>query len=148
MTRAIRFSYVKDVAGVKTEQERWKSCMGIVQDNFDLILGRLFVEQYFSGSSRALALDMTHRILSEFKTMIGEATWLLPEDKAVALTKAQKMEERIGYPDYLWNMTKMREEYAGFVGDPHSHLNNLLTNMKAADLYNLKKLRKPVDRSK
>lgn len=122
--------------------------MGIVQDNFDLILGRLFVEKYFSGTSRALALDMTHRILAEFKVMIGEATWMLPADRAVALRKASLMEERIGYPDYLWNMTKMREEYVGFIGEPQSHLHNLLTNMKAADLYNLKKLRKQVDREK
>lgn len=146
--REIRFKYVKIVAGVKSEQDRWKSCIGIVQDNFDIIIGRLFVDKYFTGENRLSAQKMTKRILDEFKIIIEETEWMEEVDKVVALEKVEKMEVRIGFPDYLYNDTKMREEFEGFIGRPDDHLGNLISNMKAADISNMKKLREEVDRTK
>ena len=57
------------------------------------------------------ATEMIYNIRNEFIKILKEVDWMDTESKAVALEKADKMDIKIGYPDYIYNDTYLEELY-------------------------------------
>ena len=60
---------------------------------------------------QATALEMIHDIREAFNELLEENDWMDMETRSVAEDKANGMTERIGYPEYITNKTRLEEEY-------------------------------------
>ena len=54
---------------------------------------------------------MIHEIRDAFNDLLEENEWMDTETRLVAEDKANSMNERIGYPEYITNKTRLEEEY-------------------------------------
>ena len=54
---------------------------------------------------------MIHDIREAFNELLEENDWMDPETRKVAEDKANSMTERIGYPEYITNDTRLEGEY-------------------------------------
>ena len=54
---------------------------------------------------------MIHDIREAFNELLEENEWMDTETRHVAEDKANSMTERIGYPEYITNDTRLQEEY-------------------------------------
>lgn len=54
---------------------------------------------------------MIHEIRHAFNDLLEENEWMDTETRLVAEDKANSMNERIGYPEYITNKTRLEEEY-------------------------------------
>jgi predicted metalloendopeptidase len=61
---------------------------------------------------KATALEMIHDIREAFNELLELNEWMDEETREVAKDKANSMNERIGYPEYITNRTKLEDEYA------------------------------------
>jgi predicted metalloendopeptidase len=91
---------------------------------------------------------MIENIKKEFKLIVNENKWMDNQSKREALTKADLMDQHIGYPDYVYNNSYLDKEYSGYNFNEKSYFNNLFT----VNINVLKKmfgeLRKPTDKTK
>ncbi len=55
---------------------------------------------------------MIHDIREAFNELLEENDWMDGETRQVAEDKANGMTERIGYPEYITNSTRLEDEYA------------------------------------
>lgn len=57
------------------------------------------------------ALEMIHDIREAFNELLKENEWMDDETRLVAEEKANSMNERIGYPEYITDTYNLEEEY-------------------------------------
>ena len=55
---------------------------------------------------------MIHDIREAFNELLEHNEWMDDETRAVAKDKANSMNERIGYPEYITNKTRLEEDYS------------------------------------
>ena len=55
---------------------------------------------------------MIHDIREAFNELLEHNEWMDDETRAVAKDKANSMNERIGYPEYITNTTRLEEDYS------------------------------------
>ena len=72
-----------------------------------LLCATLLIKSYL----KATALEMIHDIREAFNDLLEENEWMDTETRHVAEDKANSMTERIGYPEYITNDTRLEEEY-------------------------------------
>jgi predicted metalloendopeptidase len=63
-------------------------------------LARLFVEKNFSAESKRAVEDMVGRVHAEFRTRLGNNTWLTKATRQQALNKLDKVKITVGYPQH------------------------------------------------
>ena len=68
---------------------------------------------------QATALEMIHDIREAFNELLEENDWMDMETRSVAEDKANGMTERIGYPEYITNDTRLEEEYRDVLKTDH-----------------------------
>ncbi|ESO99463.1 hypothetical protein LOTGIDRAFT_158548 [Lottia gigantea] len=164
--RDIRKKYHKTIFGSEVERSRWRDCVDYVIDNVGNAVGRLFVEKHFDENAKSIALEMIHNIRESFYQLLDEADWMDKKTQIVAKEKAESIDEKIGYPEYILNNTALDEEYAGvsyallilsyaktespFKVEfyPDKYFENVMANIRSIAIGNLKQLRDKVDRSK
>lgn len=61
---------------------------------------------------QATALDMIYTIRTAFNELLHENQWMDNATKVVAKYKANSMNERIGYPDFLKDPKQLSREYS------------------------------------
>lgn len=54
---------------------------------------------------------MIHTIREAFNELLAENHWMDDETRAVAKSKADSMNERIGYPEFLKDPVQLTKEY-------------------------------------
>ena len=54
---------------------------------------------------------MIHEIREAFNDLLEDNEWMDTETRAVAKDKANSMNERIGYPEYITNTSRLEREY-------------------------------------
>ena len=62
---------------------------------------------------------MIHDIRDAFNDLLEENDWMDMETRLVAEDKANSMTERIGYPEYITNDTRLEEEYKNVSNASH-----------------------------
>ncbi len=76
-----------------------------------MAVGNLFIRDNFNHDSKATALEMIHDIREAFNELLEHNEWMDEETRGVAKDKANSMNERIGYPEYITNHTRLQMEY-------------------------------------
>ncbi|XP_076160206.1 neprilysin-1 [Ptiloglossa arizonensis] len=143
-----RIEFRKILQGILSERNRWSQCVEWTNKKLGMAVGALFIRDNFNSESKETALEMIHSILEAFNELLAENQWMDDETRAVAKNKADSMNERIGYPEFLNDPVELSKEYVMLNITEHHFLENILALLKYDAYHNLQKLRKPVDKNK
>jgi membrane metallo-endopeptidase-like protein 1 len=111
-----------------------------------MAVGSLYIRDHFKHDSKETALEMIHDIRHAFNELLHENMWMDKETRLVAEDKANNMRERIGYPEYITNTTRLIEEYKNVNISTETFLSNLFAILEYEATRNIGKLRKPVEK--
>jgi len=89
----------KKVTGQEEQSPRWKRCGRIVGGSMGEAIGRKYVEKFFAGESRDVALSLIGGIQDAFEQGLPSLTWMDDETRSRAIEKKNTLVNKIGYPD-------------------------------------------------
>ena len=126
--------------GTPQQRPRWKRMLDEEEGYLGDALGQLYVQQYFSPSTKRRYEKMTDDIFQAFRERIRGLDWMSEPTKQRALKKLDAVTKKVGYPE-RWR------DYASYQVDRASFLGNCMRgNAWRSDFY-IRKLYKPVDRT-
>ena len=105
---------------------------------FGELLGKAFVEKYFSEVAQQKVNQMVDNLLSVYATRINNLEWMSAETKKEALNKLSSIGRKLGYPS-KWN------DYSSLNFTPNNYLNNI-KEINRFSIKNHSKLYEEVDR--
>ena len=99
--------YGRKLYGQPEQAARWKRCSNAVNGALGEALGKVYVEQYFAGDSKAKMLEMVHDIEAAMDRDIDQLDWMSPETKVRAKEKLHAVANKIGYPEKWRDYSKL-----------------------------------------
>ncbi len=130
--------YSRKLYGQPEQQARWKRCSNSVNAALGEALGKVYVEQYFAGDSKAKMVEMVKDIETAMDHDIDQLDWMSPATKIRAKEKLNAVANKIGYPDKWRDYTKLEVK-------PEDALGNALRANVFENDRELSKIGKPVD---
>ena len=125
--------------GVPEKPARWKRCSNAVNGALGEALGKVYVEQYFAGDSKAKMLQMVGDIEHAMDSDIDSLTWMSAPTKVRAKEKLHAVANKIGYPE-KWR------DYSSLAVKPDDAVGNEQRANAFENDRQLNKIGKPVDR--
>ena len=125
--QAPRAEFRRVLLGVLADRNRWNKCVEWTNKKMGMAVGSLFVKNHFNHASKLVALEMIQGIRVAFNELLEENHWMDDATRQVAKDKANSMNERIGYPDYIVNATALNIEYDHMKLSPENFLANMFT---------------------
>mmetsp|Transcript_12790 Transcript_12790/g.23054 ORF Transcript_12790/g.23054 Transcript_12790/m.23054 type:complete len:721 (+) Transcript_12790:53-2215(+) len=122
----ILFEFSKVVYGSSKKTDRWELCVSRTKTYLGFMVGRLYVERYFSPNSKALASKIIAGIHSSFRNSIASLEWMDKTTQKLALEKADAMGKKLGYPGFLLNDTQLSKFYSDFQVEAGSYIDNVM----------------------
>ena len=132
--------YGRKLNGQPEQAARWKRCSNSVNGALGEALGKVYVEQYFAGDSKAKMLQMVGDIETAMGQDIDQLEWMSPVTKTRAKEKLHLVANKIGYPD-KWR------DYSTLEVKPDDALGNSLRATAFENDRQLNKIGTPVDHS-
>ncbi|XP_064642955.1 neprilysin-1-like isoform X2 [Lineus longissimus] len=144
----VKNQYIKVLQGVSRDKVRWQKCVEFVNERMGMAVGAMFLRDNFKKESKVVALEMISDIRDAFNEILFEADWMDDETKMVAKEKADAMNERIGYPDFITDPVELDKTYEKLSVEVDHYFKNILAVEKYDAERNTAKLRKPVEKGK
>jgi len=130
--------YGRKLYGQPEQAARWKRCSNSVNGALGEALGKVYVEQYFAGDSKAKMLEMVHDIEAAMDRDIDQLDWMSAATKVRAKEKLNGVANKIGYPEKWRDYSKLEVKADDALG------NSLRANTFENDRQ-LAKIGQPVD---
>jgi putative endopeptidase len=134
------FSFAKVLSGQQEERPRWKRVLDSQDHAMGMILGRIFVQEYFPAPTKQRYVNLVEAIRSAYRDRIHRLNWMSDETKAKALEKLAKMKAKVGYPDH-W------KDYSTLLISTNSYCENMMNASRWHYNDMISKFGKPVDRT-
>ena len=131
--------YSHKLNGIPEKPARWKRCSNAVNGALGEALGKVYVEQYFAGDSKAKMLQMVGDIEHAMSLDIDSLTWMSAPTKLRAKEKLIAVANKIGYPE-KWR------DYSALTVNADDALGNQERASAFENDRELNKIGKPVDR--
>jgi putative endopeptidase len=128
------------MSGQKEQRERWKRALDEEGDAMGMVLGRIFVREYFPEAAKQRYTAMVEAIRSTLHDRIERLDWMGADTKAKALAKLAAITPKVGYPD-KW------KDYSALQVGRDSYAANMMAAARWRFQDNLSKFGKPVDRT-
>lgn len=106
-----RVEFRKILLGIQSERVRWSQCVEWTNKKLGMAVGALFIRDNFNQESKETALKMIHTIREAFNELLADNHWMDDETRNVAKEKANAMNERIGYPEFITDPIELEKEY-------------------------------------
>ncbi|KAL7991121.1 hypothetical protein Chor_014551, partial [Crotalus horridus] len=103
--------FAKEMEGAEKPMELAKTCLSQANKHFGMALGALFVEEYFSSTSKAKVQQLVEDIKHILDQRLEELEWMDEETQRAAQAKLKHMMVMIGYPDFLLSPGAVDKEY-------------------------------------
>jgi putative endopeptidase len=132
--------YGRTLNGQPEQAPRWKRCSNSVNGALGEALGKVYVEQYFAGDSKAKMVQMVSDIEAAMGRDIDQIDWMSPATKVRAREKLHDVANKIGYPDKWRDYSKLEIK-------PEDALGNAQRADQFENDRQLAKIGKPVDHS-
>jgi len=133
------FKMRQALTGQPQIQDRWKRCVGLVDQSLGEALGQRYVELTFGAEGKQRMLKMVDALENSLDSDIHGLAWMSDETKKQAKLKLEAIRNKIGYPD-VWR------DYSSVVIKP----GDLMGNIQRANEFEAKrqvaKIDKPLDR--
>lgn len=138
-----RFEFYGKVLSGKTEMKplHENAIDEITNMEFGELLGKAFVEKYFSQKSQNRVNEMVDNLLIVFQERINGLDWMSKETKIEALNKLNSIGRKLGFPS-KW------EDYSSLAFTPNNYIENVKEINRFSHYKNLKELNQPVDKEK
>lgn len=132
--------YGRTLNGQKEQKPRWKRVMRSENRAIGMILGRIYVKDYFSEAAKQRYNAMVEAIRTAYGERIDQLDWMSPATKAKAREKLAAVTKKVGYPD-KW------KDYSALTIGRQSYAQNMMnaTRWQVQDM--ISKFGKPVDRA-
>jgi putative endopeptidase len=130
--------YGRKLRGQPEQAPRWKRCSNSVDAALGEALGKVYVQHYFAGDSKARMLQMVNDIETAMNNDIDQLTWMSAETKTRAKQKLHLVANKIGYPEKWRDYSKLEVK-------PDDALGNSLRANAFENDRQLNKIGKPVD---
>jgi len=136
-----RFSFYNRVlSGQKEPRLRWKRVLDAEGDAMGMVLGRIFVQEYFGPVAKKRYAAMVEAIRTAYRERINRLDWMSDSTKARALQKLGSVYPKVGYPD-KW------KDYSALVVGRNSYAENMMNAARWGFNDMISKFGKPVDRT-
>jgi putative endopeptidase len=132
--------YGRKLNGQPEQAARWKRCSNSVNGALGEALGKVYVEQYFAGDSKAKMVQMVNDIEAAMDRDIDQLDWMSAATKTRAKEKLHAVANKIGYPDKFRDYSKLEIK-------PDDALGNQQRAEAFENDRQLNKIGKPVDHS-
>jgi putative endopeptidase len=126
--------------GTPEQRPRWKRALDFEEAYLGDALGRLYVQRYFSASTKERYTRLTGEIFDAFRERIRRLDWMTPPTKERALRKLDAVVRKVGYPE-RW------KDYSAYRVERGSFLANAVRGHRWQSAYAIAKLHRPVDRT-
>ena len=138
-----RFSFYGRVLSGKSEMKPYNESAidEITNMEFGELLGKAFVEKYYSDKAQQRVNEMVDNLLIVFRERIEGLDWMSKETKSEALNKLNSIGRKLGFPS-KW------EDYSSLTFSANDYLNNIKVINRFSHYKNLSELNKPVDKEK
>ena len=131
--------YGRKLYGQPEQAARWKRCSNSVNGALGEALGKVYVEEYFAGDSKAKMVEMVKDIEDAMGRDIDQLDWMSAATKVRAKEKLHAVANKIGYPDKWRDYSKLEVK-------PDDALGNMLRATSFENDRQLAKIGKPLDR--
>ncbi len=132
--------YGKVLTGQPQQRPRWKRVLRAENQTLGMILGRIYVKDYFPAASKTRYNTMVEAIRTAYAGRIQKLDWMSPQTKARAEAKLAAITKKVGYPDH-W------KDYSSLQIGRASYPQNVMAGRRWAFQDMVSKFGKPVDRS-
>ena len=133
--------YNKVLKGQIKAKPRWKRVLGTVEALMGEVLGKIYVNKYFSEDAKSRALDMVNNLKNELARRINLLDWMSDVTKVKAIEKLNKFRVKIGYPN-KWR------DYSGLTFDSNTYFENIILASQHDSKYEFSFAYQPVDKEK
>ncbi|MFL6657352.1 MAG: M13 family metallopeptidase [Massilia sp.] len=128
------------VNGQKAPRPRWKQVLDAQDGAMGMVLGRIFVQEYFPEAAKQRYVNMVEAIRTAYLARINALDWMSEPTKVKARAKLAAISKKVGYPDH-W------KDYSTLVIGRESYGANMMSASRWQFNDMLSKYGKPVDRS-
>ncbi|MHA6204460.1 M13 family metallopeptidase [Dyella soli] len=132
--------YRRVLAGQKEQKPRWKRAINAENMAMGMILGRIYVKDYFPDNSKQRYNAMVEAIRTAYGERIDRLDWMSAATKARAHEKLAAVTKKVGYPD-KW------KDYSALAIGRESYAQNMMNAQRWAFNDMVSKFGKPVDRA-
>ncbi|NBR83939.1 MAG: M13 family peptidase [Proteobacteria bacterium] len=132
--------YGKVLNGQKEPRPRWKRVLNAQEGAMGMVLGRIFVQEYFPAATKQRYVNLVEAIRAAYRARIDRLDWMSAATKAKAQAKLAAMTAKVGYPD-TW------KDYSTLMIGTNSYAENMMNAARWHYQDMLAKYGKPVDRS-
>lgn len=132
--------YGKVLNGQKEPRPRWKRVLDAQEGAMGMVLGRIFVQEYFPAATKQRYVNLVEAIRAAYRARIDRLDWMSASTKAKAQAKLAAMTAKVGYPD-TW------KDYSTLMIGTNSYAENMMNAARWHYQDMLAKYGKPVDRS-
>jgi putative endopeptidase len=91
--------YGKILSGAKDQRPRWKRVLDSEEEAMGMVLGKLFVAEYFPEKTKARYTNLVEVIREAYAERIKKLDWMSDSTRQLALAKLARMNKKVGYPD-------------------------------------------------
>ena len=137
---AENFRFAQQLTGQKEQRPRWKRALDSEGNAMGMVLGRIFVTEYFPETAKQRYAAMVEAIRASYLNRINQLDWMSDSTKAKARQKLAAITPKVGYPD-KW------KDYSALVIGRESYATNMMNAARWGWDDMLSKFGKPVDRT-
>ena len=132
--------YEMYLSGVKEQKPAWKRSVLTINNMVGMLVGKMFVKEYFNENNKKKVIYMIKFIKEELKNRLKANTWMDSSTIQHALEKLEHMNFKVGYPD-VW------KDYSSLlVSDTNNYLENILNCYRFELKHDTNDLYKKIDR--
>ncbi|WP_458071516.1 M13 family metallopeptidase [Rhodanobacter sp. BL-MT-08] len=132
--------YGRVLTGQKEQRPRWKRTLDAENRAIGMILGRIFVKEYFPEKTKQRYNNLVEAIRTAYGERIDKLDWMSDATKAKAREKLAAVTKKVGYPD-KW------KDYSALQIGRDAYAQNEMKARRWAFNDRVAKFGKPVDRA-
>ena len=128
------------LSGRQEQRPRWKRALDAEERAMGMVLGRVFVREYFPEKTKKRYADLVEAVRSAYRERILRVSWMSEATRQKALDKLAKITSKVGYPD-RW------KDYSALEIGRNSYAGNMMNAARWRFRDMVSKFGKPVDRT-
>ncbi len=128
------------LSGQQEHRERWKRALDAEGAAMGMMLGKIFVHDYFPARTKQRYVDLVEAIRTAYRERIDKLSWMSDATKSKAQLKLAAITAKVGYPD-KW------KDYSALVIGRDSYCDNMKNAARWRFNERIGRYGKPVDRS-
>lgn len=109
--------YGKFLSGQKEPASRDRRAVSFVNNRIALVVGKLYVKEYFPEASRARATELFTYLQQAFSDRLAAADWMDEKTRAEAQSKLSAFKFKIGYPNIWRDYSRLSINRGDLIGN-------------------------------